>query len=469
MVESSTSDLISGWNSRQYGARVSAEQQEIENRQLLSTLRGLSETDPEYWTFRHGSARAGTHGLSQYPAMMVPKMLEGLLQAVCIEKRSKSVFDPFVGSGTTMVEALRSGFDFAGQDINPLAVLLCQVKSGPFAIERLKTGQQELLSRIKSDRKRRIEVNFEGLWKWFTPTIASDLSRIRRAISGEEHKWVRRVFWVALAETVRLTSNSRTSTFKLHIRSKDDLSSREILTLDVFERVLTNIVDRLGVEAEGLRAKSLLGPGGVYRPDLEITLCDSSHSIKGPSTRKHDLLITSPPYGDNTSTVPYGQYSHLPLQWIDLKDISSSIDPEIIKTAYSIDALSLGGVRKNALDRVEGLRDCSSSLREALDNLASHPRDRSSRVASFCLDLDRSIDPILSSMKRGALMIWITGNRRVGGIAVPLDNILVELLEARGATFLHRINRRIPSKRMATRNSVSSTMREESIQILRVG
>lgn len=469
MVETPASSLLSVWNSREVGGRVPAERQVQENMQLLATVRGLSETDPEYWSFRHGSSRVGTHGLSQYPAMMVPRMLEGLLRAVRTENTEMSVFDPFVGSGTTMVEALRSGFHFSGQDINPLAILLCQVKSGPYAIDRLKLGHSNLISRMKSDRGRSIEVKFEGIWKWFNPSVAIHLSRIRRAIKSEDHKWVRRVFWVALAETVRLTSNSRTSTFKLHIRSNEELGSREISTFGVFEKVLSNVIARLEFEAMGLKEKTLLGPGGIYKPGLELSLCDSSQSSKAQNSRKHDLLITSPPYGDNTSTVPYGQYSHLPLQWIDLKDISSSLNPETIKTAYSIDAMSLGGVRKNVLDRVGGLLERSPSFRGVMDALEGHPRDRSSRVASFCLDLDRSLDPILSVMKCGALMIWITGNRRVGGIAVPLDNILVELLEARGAGFLHRINRRIPSKRMATRNSVTSTMREESIQILRVG
>lgn len=440
----------------------------MENEKLVRTLRKLSETDSDYWTFRHGSSRVGTHGLSQYPAMMVPKMLEGLFNAIrTADEGMLSVFDPFVGSGTTLVESLRAGYNFTGQDINPLAILLCQVKSGPFAIAKLTKSYTELLSRIRGDRKRRIEANFEGLSKWFATEVAIDLSRARRSIQQEENRWIRRVFWVALAETVRLTSNSRTSTFKMHIRSMEDLHSREFSTLEVFSKVLQHVVDRLTTEVAMLRESNLLSPSGSYRSALRVHLLDSSYTRNIPDSPLHDLLITSPPYGDNTSTVPYGQYSFLPLQWIDLNDISYSIDPELMKTAYEIDSRSLGGVRKHALDRAHGLRRFSPSLKAILEQLESHPRDRAARVAAFCVDLDRSLERILESMKHGALMVWITGNRRVGGLSIPLDNILVELLEARGATFLHRIQRRIPSKRMATRNSISSTMREESIQILR--
>ncbi|WP_263848912.1 site-specific DNA-methyltransferase [Lacticaseibacillus thailandensis] len=39
------------------------------------------------------------------------------------------VLDPFMGSGTSLVEAQRLGFDAIGIDINPYAVLLSQVKT----------------------------------------------------------------------------------------------------------------------------------------------------------------------------------------------------------------------------------------------------------------------------------------------------------------------------------------------------
>lgn len=440
----------------------------LENAELVSALHRLSETNPDYWTFRHSSARAGNHGLSQYPAMMVPKMLEGLLNAVRANQPDvQSVFDPYVGSGTTLVESLRSGLHFSGQDINPLAVLICQVKAGPFSIQHLKNGRDALLERIRHDRRTRAEVEFDGITKWFTPQVVVGLSRIRRSIMEEEHRWTRRVFWLALAETVRLSSNSRTSTFKLHIRSTEDLSQRDFSALEVFRRVLENVIDRLTVETVHLKSLGLIGQAGAFRPKVEIRLGDTAR-LASKEGDKHDLLITSPPYGDNTSTVPYGQYSFLPLQWIDLRDISKNLNQESVATAYSIDAASLGGSRVNALDRADGLRKISPALDQILIDLEAFPRDRSARVAAFCVDLDRSLGPILAAMRNGAHMIWITGNRRVGGLSVPLDRILVELLEARGAMFLHQIRRRIPSKRMATRNSVSATMREESIQILRM-
>lgn len=441
----------------------------IKNSDLVSALHHLSETDPDYWTFRHSSARAGSHGLSQYPAMMVPKMLEGLLDAVeANQGRIRSVFDPFVGSGTTLVECQRRGLCFSGQDINPLAILLCQVKSGPFPINRLKEGYLTLKMRLKDDRLRRTEIDFDGISKWFSPVARIELSRIRRSITQEERRWIRRVFWVALAETIRLTSNSRTSTFKLHIRSREELDRRNTPVLHIFERILENIIDRLEMESAHILKQRQVCEQDEHQSKIEINLGDIISSPLNSCNGKHDLLITSPPYGDNTSTVPYGQYSYLPLKWIDLKDISKHLHQDSVPNAYAIDAASLGGSRMHALDRVKDLRHISPTLNRILLELQNYPRDRAARVAAFCADLDIALDPILKRMKSGAHMIWVTGNRRVGGHSVPLDKILVELLEAKNALFIHQIRRRIPNKRMATRNNVTTTMREESIQILRL-
>ncbi|WP_297430758.1 DNA methyltransferase, partial [Clostridium sp.] len=44
------------------------------------------------------------------------------------EYNIKNVLDPFVGSGTTALEAKYIGLDFYGSDLNPLAVLLSKTK-----------------------------------------------------------------------------------------------------------------------------------------------------------------------------------------------------------------------------------------------------------------------------------------------------------------------------------------------------
>lgn len=399
--------------------------------------------------------------------MMVPSMQANLISVVRdIDGTVDRVLDPYVGSGTTLVECMRLGLDYSGQDINPLAILICRAKAGPFLTDELESAIKFVIERASADKGENVEADFAGIEKWFCPKAINDLSRIRRAIRQVNDIWCRRVLWMSLAETVRLTSNSRTSTFKLHIRNAEDLESRSVDPLHTFDTIVSDVITRLVEEAEALREGGHLTEDGYYRGDVVVQLGDSTKSVPA-SDSDHDLLLTSPPYGDNNTTVPYGQYSYLPLQWIDLRDIDENADSSYLRSTHEIDTRSLGGSRKNAVQEVKDLLDVSPRLRETLTRLEQKPADRARRVAGFYRDLAVSLDPVLDALRPDAYMIWTVGNRSVGGEAVPTDAILEELLDARGCCRVARINREIPSKRMATRNAISNTMRKESILVLR--
>jgi hypothetical protein len=434
---------------------------------LISDLQELAGADK--WDFRSWAAREDSHGLFQYPAMMVPQMQRELLERLRDEADGTSVYDPFVGSGTTMAEAMLLGLNFVGTDINPLAVLLCRAKAGPFFIDALRHAADRVVDRAARDRRRTIELVWQAWPKWFRRDVAVDLSRLRRAIRGERQLVTRRFLWVCLAETVRLTSNSRTSTVKLHVRPADEIRERAIDARETFARILRGNLKRFTDHRDALRDANLLHRGH-YSRSVEVYLHDvRTGPPPGATSKSRDLLLTSPPYGDNVTTVPYGQHAYLPLQWIDLHDIDDQADERFLATTYAIDSMSLGAPTRGALEAVAPLRATSPSLDELLGELADEPRDRGLRVAAFWRDVDGCLDDALGVLMPGALMAWTVGNRRVGGRQVPMDRILGELLAARGCEAITTLRRTIPDcrKRMASRNSVAATMNAERVLVVR--
>ena len=226
---------------------------------LINSLRRLTESQKNYWEFRHDSTRTKLQACSQYPAMMIPQMQHQILNTlVNTLPSSKAIYEPFVGSGTVMLEAMNLGLDFVGHDINPLAILLCKAKIGPFKDEELKRKIEKVIINISLDRKWRIESNLQNLSKWFDSNVAQELSKIRRAVRLENSLWVRRFFWMTLAETVRLTCNSRTSTYKLHIRSKEDLLNRKISPISLFVKLLHRNLSNFREHKLELQEKKLL-------------------------------------------------------------------------------------------------------------------------------------------------------------------------------------------------------------------
>jgi hypothetical protein len=214
-----------------------------------------------------------------------------------------------------------------------------------------------------------------------------------------------------------------------------------------------------------LREKQLT-ERGHYSGEVELSLGDS-RGPSNPVNEKCDALITSPPYGDNVTTVPYGQFSFLPLQWIDLEDIDRHAKADYLRTTHEIDARSLGGSRRVDADARKSIVAQSATLEHLLDQLVGQPKDRPGRVTAFFRDLSRCLPHILKSLRPGGLMIWVLGNRRVANTQVPLDKILCELLEHHGARQVAKLSRRIPSKRMALKNNIAKTMSAESILVMR--
>ncbi len=190
-------------------------------------------------------------------------------------------------------------------------------------------------------------------------------------------------------------------------------------------------MDRLRENASLLEANGRIR-SGRYQEQVQVAWGDTASEKRQNGQLKADLLVTSPPYGDNATTVPYGQHAFLPLQWIDLDDIDSGISPELLANTHAIDSRSLGGLRSGALEEVEAVCRRSKSLTRLLERLRVEPRDRALRVAAFWRDLDKCLLTVFHRLRTNAYMVWVVGERRVANRPIPMQSILAELIESRG-------------------------------------
>src|SRR4051794_10309193 len=71
-----------------------------------------------------------THSFYKYPARFSPLFARQLILA--FSQPGDVVFDPFMGGGTTLVEARALGRNAVGTDISSLAVFLSEVKTTVF-------------------------------------------------------------------------------------------------------------------------------------------------------------------------------------------------------------------------------------------------------------------------------------------------------------------------------------------------
>lgn len=396
--------------------------------------------------------------LFQYPAMMIPSLQSAIFDAVLPAlPTSAAVLDPFVGSGTTLTEARSRSLGFTGIDINPLAVLVSSVKAGPMTTAAFLRHAQEVGMAAQADRRRCLGFTFSGLEKWFRDDVALALGRLRRAISNVDRPSARDFMWVCLAETIRRVSNSRLSTYKLHVRPQVELR-RPLPVIDLFLEVAEGLAVRLA------SYKRSLPDSGRGRYRSARLMCGDVRSANARTLRSeaYDMVITSPPYGDNRSTVPYGQASYLPLRWIPASEIARSTKSEVPQTAYETDTSSLGGSMKPSPHRTPPESPTLSATLKHLDQL---PPDRSKRVAHFVTDLDHCLERLVAASAPGAIHVWTVGDRHVGGRPVPLRAIFSEMAATYGLEQKAAIPRTLPSRRrMAARNEHAPRMaREDSL------
>jgi DNA methylase len=435
---------------------------------IITTLRRVSAERPNYWEFRTTAQDLASHGLFQYPAMMVPEMQKQVITAILSAHQKVELFaDPFMGSGTILALAMLNGREFVGQDINPLSILIGKTRAFSLNSKCLTEAVNVVYARARLSISRRYGVRFGRQAKWFTRGANIGLSRLRAAIRKEKSIHARRFLWVCLAETVRLNSNSRTSTYKLHIKPKRE---RNAAAANVFDSFITIGYQNIAIVEEFCRALQRLGylnSRGHYKYPISIQYGDSARRFP-KSGKNPNVVITSPPYGDNRTTVPYGQAAWLSLQWIDMQDISGHIPGNIAEGMYDIDSRSLGGRRpRNLAVRRSIIAPQGSIVSNYANKLAHVSREGLSRFVHFVYDLRRALRQIANGCEQGGYVVITLGERNISGTVCPLADICTELLEDSGLRAITHIERRIPSKRMPKKNGHSPTITREFISIFR--
>lgn len=440
--------------------------------EISNELDRLTLEDSDIWNAPNYDRRDFVHSFFQYPAMMVPIVQKRLIESIVKYKPSTSeLLDPFMGSSTSIIAGMQCGLNCTGQDINPLAVLLSKVKCGPYYHNAFKLKSENLIERVSTDKSNRIIISYTNWRKWFRNDVAIELSKLVRSIRQEELLSARRLFWITLAEVIRLTSNDRTSTFKLHARPINVIESRFISPIEMFKKLISKNIEDIKKHRDLLQSRDLLSKGS-YKKNIHLLLRDSSESIYTSKTdgkkNRYDLLVSSSPYGDNQTTVSYGQHAFLALHWIDFKDIDPKADDTCLSTSLEIDNRSMGGNRAKFL---KGEKDRlfvkSLTLKRIITQLEIDHKDKTKKVIKFVYDFDRSLDKILNILKPNSYLIWTMGNRHVGGIEIENDNILIELMTNKNCHLVTRLEREILNKRMAKNNCNSKTMNSEDILIFR--
>lgn len=401
------------------------------------------------WSFKTANTKEFTHCYHIYPAMMIPQIARTLIEEYSPNGKCELLFDPYCGSGTSLVEASLKGINSVGTDLNPLARLMAKVKTTKYEVKKMKSLFSEIQSNlIFYSEEKVLNRNFDRISNytyWYSEESLLKLSYLSQLIDAYES--YADFFNVALSEVVREVSFTRNGEFKRFRMKEERIKSFNPNVFRLFEeKVIRNI--------EGL--KEFNNVANVF--NARICCFNSSIAIPNDIIQDEtvDMVVTSPPYGDSRTTVAYGQFSRWANEWFDFEN------------AKNLDSLLMGGKKCNTKNFE------TTSIKEELEQIRIFDENRYFEVVSFLNDYWASIQNVATKIKKGGVVCYVVGNRNVKGVQIPLDYFTAEMFEKLGFEHDITIVREIPNKRMPLKTSPTnksgfkvSTMNNEYIVIMK--
>lgn len=401
------------------------------------------------WDFRTANTKEYTHCFHNYPAMMIPQIANRLINLY--GKKAKNLFDPYCGTGTSLVEANLKGIDTIGTDLNPMARLIAEAKTTVIELQILDLYLKEFNDFLFSlnfgieKYNNIVAPDFKNIDFWFDKKTKEKLSNIKYFINKIKDERVKIFFKVTFSETVRESSLTRNSEFKLYRMSE---KQRERFNPDVFGIINNKLArNRIGLK-NYIEVKPMNTKTNIYG-------FNSSEKIEKIEENSIDIVVTSPPYGDSRTTVAYGQFSRLSNQWLDIEN-ASQIDNEL-----------MGGKAKPVKEI--GIKIIDETIKKILIKDEKRAKD----VYSFYEDYSKSIANVTRVIKKKGYVCYVVGNRRVKDTTLPTDEITKCVFQEYGFKYKNTFIRNIPNKRMPSKNSPTNetgkkatTMNNEYIVIM---
>jgi hypothetical protein len=252
------------------------------------------------------------HGLHPYLGKFVPQLVEAFLQRYFAP--GDCVFDPFAGSGTTLVEANAFGAAAIGCDISAFNCLLAEVKLRsyvPATLELALRGALEQSRRAAGNRSLR----GVGSWlrRWYARAALRELLAYADAVGEIEDPEMRDVARVVLSRAAR--SARRARHFDLDFPSQAATAPhwchKHRRTCVPVEEAAKFLRRYTGDTAKRLRAFA-----SVRSPAPVDVIHGDARSIALP--RGATGIITSPPY---PGLIDYHEQHRYAYELLDLPDV----------------------------------------------------------------------------------------------------------------------------------------------------
>ena len=356
------------------------------------------------WSFASRESPHPIEAIHPYPAKFIGEIPRSLLMTLPCPKGTV-VFDPFMGSGTTLLEAQRFGLPSVGIDLNPIACLIARVKTGPPlpALAEMAHSIVDAAQKITVTRT----IDIPNVNHWFKPEIQEAIVSLLQEIDTVKEPNLYDALRLALSSILVRVSNQESDTRYAAIE-------KNVSRVDVFEKF---------VEAAGKLCKILLSRNWT-QTSARVIESNTLTISPGLLPERAGLVITSPPY---PNAYEYWLYHKYRMWWL-------GFDPLMIKNQEI-------GARAHFFKR-------------------DHHTEENFR------DQMRTTFRLITELliKRG-YACFIIGRSKIHGRIIDNAEIIQEVSDENGFSMITRIERPISTSRKSF-NLYHANIRTETVLVL---
>jgi hypothetical protein len=360
-----------------------------------------------------------THGLHRFPAKFIPQIPRWALRQFAASDDS-IIMDPFMGSGTTLVESLLQPGRAVGVDIDPLARMICRAKTEAPKAERIVELAGKLRVRWRGPAKR-LQVPLPGVTNfnhWFTVEAWGELQALLRLIGDLEcSDTERRFLLVVFSSILRWVSNADDQSQKTYVSGTREKSPPPV------RQTFWRAFDRALAGLQALRVQK--------HPDASVSIRDDADAVH---TRVRegsiDLIVTSPPY---LESVDYMYNAMLEYFWLG----------PLIGVP---DRAALNDLRRRQIGtrRPYSNPELPEPLIGCIDP-EGLPSWRRAGALSYFSNMAAHFQEAARCLTNGGRYVLVVGNSQTQIAAVPVHDCLTRLAAASGLhlekAFAYRVRR----------------------------
>lgn len=227
----------------------------------------------------------------------------------------ETVYDPFVGSGTTLLASRVLGRKGFGTDVNHIAVLISSFKLLSLSVEDLNMLKAFIYNFSVNAEKKINEIvpfHYTSIEHWFSDEAIKVLSTIKQEIEKIENNNQQLFCKLVFSSIINIVSNQESDTRYAAV-NKPNLTVSHIV--EIFVKKFKSVLSLYEAYSK------ILGT----TEENSVFLQDSQFCDKVIKTNSVDLILTSPPY---PNTYDYYLYHKHRMNWLEY-DVKYSMNAEI--------------------------------------------------------------------------------------------------------------------------------------------